>query len=113
MCSQLRLKRPRTHQPKRGRAPSYDKSIQGHPRKKEGGEKGRERKREREREGEREREREREGREGRGKKGKWTGVPSYERSSRDTPGRGVNLSVAFRITQGRKGVKVSTGSNEP
>ena len=30
-CSQLRHKRPRTHQ--KGRAPSYDESIQGRPRK--------------------------------------------------------------------------------
>ena len=43
-CSQLRHKRPRTHQ--KGRAPSYDQSIQGHPRKKEGEER-KERKKER------------------------------------------------------------------
>ena len=43
-CSQLRRKRPGTHQ--KGRAPSYDESIQGHPRKKEGEER-KERERER------------------------------------------------------------------
>ena len=49
-CSQLRHKRPRTHQ--KGRAPSYDESIQGRPRKrvKRGKREG---KKERGREGER------------------------------------------------------------
>ena len=60
-----------TPKEERRRVPSNDKSIQGHPRRKEGGE---EREKERKREGERER-REREK----------TGVPSYEQSSRDTP----------------------------
>ena len=59
-----------TPKEERRRVPSYDKSIQGHPRKKEGGE-GKEKERERERKGEE-------------RKGK-AGVPSYEESSRDTP----------------------------
>ena len=67
-CSQLRHKRPRTQQ--KGRAPSYDESIQGRPRKKEGEERKKRRK---------ERERERKGEE------RKEGVPSYEQSSRDTP----------------------------
>ena len=59
--------------------------------------------RRRERKGRRkERERERE------KRRKRTGVPSYEQASRDTPGRGVNLSITFRNTPkgegGREGV---------
>ena len=65
MCSQLRHKRPRTHQKKRGEGfPSYDESVQGHLRKKEGEErKGKkERKKERGRERERRREKEKKGR---------------------------------------------------
>ena len=47
-CSQLRRKRPRTHQ--KGRAPSYDESIQGRKRVKRGKREGKkERGRERER----------------------------------------------------------------
>ena len=60
-----------TPKEERRRVPSYDESIQGHPRKKEGEER-KERKKERGRERER---RER----------KKAGVPSYEQSSRDTP----------------------------
>ena len=71
------------HQKKRGRVPSYDESIQGHPNKK----KGKERKDKRER-GKRE---------GRGQ------VPSYEQASKDTPGRGVNLSITFRNTPTSEG----------
>ena len=71
-CSQLRHKRPRTHQERKRRVPSYDESIQGHP--KEG-----------------------RGKRERGKRTK-TGVPSYAQASRDTPRRGVYLSVAFRNT---------------
>ena len=56
-CSHLRRKRPRTHQEKKRRVPSYDRSIQGHPGKKERGGK-KEKQKEREREGGRERERE-------------------------------------------------------
>ena len=61
-----------TPKEERRRVPSYDKSIQGHPRRKEGGE-------------EREKERKREGEKERGETGKRQGVPSYEQSSRDTP----------------------------
>ena len=64
LCSQLRPKRPRTHQDKRRRVPSYDESIQGHPSKKE-----------RERESERQRKRKRKRRREKG-----TDVPSYETS---------------------------------
>ena len=65
--------RPRTHRRKRGeRVPSYDKSIQGHPRRKEGEERKKERKKERGRERER-------------REKKKAGVPSYEKSSSDTP----------------------------
>ena len=60
-----------TPKEERRRVPSYDKSIQGHPRRKEGEER-KERKKERGRERER-REKEK------------AGVPSYEQSSRDTP----------------------------
>ena len=45
---------------------------------------------------EREREREREGKEKRKKKRMKTSVPSYAQASRDTPRRGVYLSVTFR-----------------
>ena len=95
-----------TPREERRRVPSYDESIQGHPNKKEG--KERKEKREREREG---------------KEKEETGVPSYEQTSRDTPGRGVNLSIAFRNTPtgeggkdgvgGERGTKLSAGSNEP
>ena len=61
-----------TPKEKRRRAPSYDKSIQGHPRRKEGEER-------------KERERKREGEKGRGEKRKKASVLSYEQSSRDTP----------------------------
>ena len=78
-CSQLRHKRPRTHQ--KGRAPSYDESIQGRPRK---------RVKRGKREGKKERERERRGEE------RKEGVPSYEQSSRDTPKE--ILSIMFKKT---------------
>ena len=62
-CSQLRHKRPTTHQERKKRVPSYDESIQGHPSKKEG-----ERKERKKKERERERETERERKKRRGKK---------------------------------------------
>ena len=62
-----------TPKEERRRVPSYDKSIQGHPRRKEGGE-GKEKERKKERGRERER-----------KEKERAGVPSYEESSRDTP----------------------------
>ena len=85
-CSQLRHKRPRTHQKKRGEGfPATTKASRDTQTR-------RERKEERERE----------------KRRKRTGVPSYEQASRDTPGRGVNLSITFRNTPkgegGREGV---------
>ena len=46
-CSQLRHKRPRTHQEEKRRVSSYDESIQGHPNKQERKER-KEKKRERE-----------------------------------------------------------------
>ena len=61
-----------TPKEERTRVPSYDESIQGHPRK-------REKRGKREGKKERGREREREGEE------RKEGVPSYEQSSRDTP----------------------------
>ena len=83
-----------TPKEERRRVPSYDESIQGHPRKKEGEER-KERKKERkterkkerkkDRKTERKKERKREGEKGRGEKMKKAGVPSYEQSSRDTP----------------------------
>ena len=98
-----------TPKEERRRVPSYDKSIQGHPRRKEGEER-KERKKERGRESERREKRK-------------AGVPSYEQSSRDTPKKGVILSIPFRKTtkskerkgegKGEKGAKVPTGSNEP
>ena len=106
-CSQLRHKRPRTHQ--KGRAPSYDESIQGRPRK---------RVKRGKREGKKERERERRGEE------RKEGVPSYEQSSRDTPKK-ERGDPEYDIQenprkqrekgggQGEKGAKSSTGSNEP
>ena len=82
--------------------PSYDSSVQGHT-KKEGlpamakpSRDTQARKGKRERERERERKRKERGGEREGKKGEGTGVPSYEQASRDTPGRGVCLSVTFR-----------------
>ena len=56
---------------------SYDESIQGHPK-----EEGR-------------------GKKERGRRPK-TGVPSYAQASRDTPKRGVYLSVTFRNTPKKK-----------
>ena len=73
-----------TPKEERRRVPSYDKSIQGHPRRKEGEER-KERKKERGRESERREKRK-------------AGVPSYEQSSRDTPKKGVILSIPFRKT---------------
>ena len=58
-----------TPKEERRRVPSYDKSIQGHPRRKEGGEG-------------KEKERKREGEKGRGEKGRCS---QHEESSRDTP----------------------------
>ena len=75
-----------TPKEERRRVPSYDESIQGHPNKKEGKE--------------RKEKRERGKREGRLKR---TGVPSYDQASKDTPGRGVNLSITFRNTPTSEG----------
>ena len=73
----------------RRRVPSYDKSIRGHPRRKEGEER-KERKKERKKERQRGREGGREGGRERGRERERrekekAGVPSYEQSSRDTP----------------------------
>ena len=97
----------RTHQ--KGRAPSYDESIQGRPRKRvKRGKRERKKERERERKGEERKE----------------GVPSYEQSSRDTPEK-ERGDPEYYIQenprkqrekgggQGEKGAKFSTGSNEP
>ena len=102
-----------TPKEERRRVPSYDKSIQGHPRRKEGGEE-----REKERKKERGRERERRNKEEK------AGVPSYEQSSRDTPKkeRGdpessiqENPKKQGKKGEGRgsRGTKLATGSNEP
>ena len=80
-CSQLRHKRPRTHL---RRDPSYDESIQGHPRKKEGEER-KEREKEREREGEKRKE-----------KGRCSQLRTSVQGH--TSERGVNLSITFRNT---------------
>ena len=97
------------------RVPSYDKSIQGHPRRKEGGE---EREKERKKERKKERERERKGEEKR----------QVFPATNNRPGthqrkKGVILSLPFRKTpkskerKGREGegggTKLATGSNEP
>ena len=66
-CSQLRLKRPRTHQDNKRGVPSYDGNIQGHPNKNGGGKEGEEREREIERDREKEAEKEIE-KEGRGRR---------------------------------------------
>ena len=102
-----------TPKEERRRVPSYDKSIQGHPRRKEGGEGKEKEKKERGRERER-KEKER------------AGVPSYEESSQGTHQRrkGVTLSLPFRKAPeskerkggkgaGEKGAKFSTGPNGP
>ena len=99
-----------TPKEERRRVPSYDKSIQGHPRRKEGGE-------------EREKERKREGEKGRGEKRKRQVFPA----TNNRPGthqrkKGVILSLPFRKTpkskerkegRGSRGTKLATGSNEP
>ena len=72
-----------TPKEERRRVPSYDKSIQGHPRRKEGEER-KERKKERGRERER-------------REKKKAGVPSYEQSSKDTPKK-ERGSIPFRKT---------------
>ena len=105
-CSQLRRKRPRTHQ--KGRAPSYDESIQGRPRKRE--KRGK-------REGKKERGRERERRE------RKVFPATNNRPGTHQRRKGEILSITFRKTpeskerkgggQGEKGAKFSTGSNEP
>ena len=96
-----------TPKEKRRRVPSYDKSIQGHPRRKEGEER-------------KERERKREG-----EKRKKAGVPSYEQSSRDTPQKergDPEYSIQESAKKQRKKgggegeggrTKLATGSNEP
>ena len=119
-CSQLRHKRPRTHQ--KGRARSYDERIQGHPRKKRGKkERKKEGRKERKKERERERERERKGEE---RKGKRQVFPATnKRPGTHQRKRGVILSISFRKTpeskerkgegRGRRGFKFSTGSSGP
>ena len=120
-CSQLGHKRPRAHQEKKRRVPSYDESFQGHPSEKER-KKGEEKK---ERKREREREREREEREKRKKKEEEEGgVPSYETSVQGhTKESGVPECCIQEYPKrqrkkrkegtGRKGMKVPTGSDEP
>ena len=100
-----------TPKEERRRVPSYDKSIQGHPRRKEGGE-------------EREKERKREGEKGRGERRKRRVFPA----TNNRPGthqrkKGVILSLPFRKNpkkqgkkeegRGSRGTKLATGSNEP
>ena len=74
-----------TPKEERRRVPSYDKSIQGHPRRKEGEER-KERKKERKKEKQTNRQTDRQrGRERERREKEKAGVPSYEQSSRDTP----------------------------
>ena len=98
-----------TPKEERRRVPSYDESIQGHPRRKEGEER---------------KERKREGEKGRGENRKRQVFPATnKRPGTHQRKRGVILSVAFRKTpeskerkgegNGEKGAKVATGSNEP
>ena len=101
-----------TPKEERRRVPSYDKSIQGHPRRKEVGEG-------------KEKGRKREGEKGRGEKRKGQVFPA----TKNRPGthqrrKGVILSLPFRKTPeskerkggkgaGEKGAKFSTGPNGP
>ena len=87
-----------TPKEKRRRVPSYDKSIQGHPRRKEGEER-------------KERERKREGEKGRGEKRKKASVPSYEQSSRDTPQK-ESGDPEYSIQESTKKQKKKKGEGE-
>ena len=91
MCSQLRHKRPRTHQKKRGEGfPSYDESVQGHLRKKEGEERKGKKERKKERGRERERRREKEKRQ--------VFPATNKRPGTHQRKRGVVLSIPLRKT---------------